>query len=195
RAMKKIAKLVGIPVLMLVAFPAGARASDWPQFRGPSGSGRPANDAPLPAELGPDTNVLWKTALPPGHSSPVVAGERVYLTAVRQKRLVILALDRRSGKLLWEAEAPARALEKVHKIGSHAQSTPAADLECVVSFFGSAGLFCHDQAGKLRWHLPMGPFNNDFGAASSPIIVGDRVLLCQDHDENSFLLALDKRTG
>jgi outer membrane protein assembly factor BamB len=193
--MKMIAKLVGITVLMTAVFPGGARASDWSQFRGPNGSGRPANDAPLPAELGPDTNVLWKTALPPGHSSPVVAGDRVYLTAVRQKRLFTLALDRRSGKILWEAEAPARALEKVHKIGSHAQSTPAADHECVVSFFGSAGLFCHDTAGQLLWHVPMGPFNNDFGAASSPVLVGDRVLLCQDHDENSFLLALDKRTG
>jgi outer membrane protein assembly factor BamB len=193
--MKKIVKIVGITIVMTVAFPGGAPASDWSQFRGPNSSGRPANDAPLPAELGPDTNVLWKTALPPGHSSPVVAGDRVYLTAVRQNRLVTLALDRRSGTLLWEAEAPVRALEKVHKIGSHAQSTPAADLERVVSFFGSAGLFCYDKAGTLLWHLPMGPFNNDFGAASSPIIVGDRVLLCQDHDENSFLLALEKRTG
>jgi outer membrane protein assembly factor BamB len=119
----------------------------------------------------------------------------VYLTAVRDKRLVTLALDRRSGKLLWEAEAPARALEKVHKIGSHAQSTPAADAECVVSFFGSTGLHCYDNSGELLWQLPMGPFNNDFGAASSPILVGDRVLLAQDHDENSFLMALDKRTG
>src|SRR5262245_46971089 len=119
--MKTIAKLVGISLLMAVAFPGGAGASDWPQFRGPHGSGRPANDAPLPAELGPDTNVLWKTALPPGHSSPVVAGDRVYLTAVRQQRLFTLALDRRSGKLLWEAEAPARAREKVHKIASNAQ--------------------------------------------------------------------------
>jgi outer membrane protein assembly factor BamB len=180
---------------MTVAFSGRARASDWSQFRGPNSSGRPAHDAPLPAELGPDTNVLWKTALPPGHSSPVVAGDRIYLTAVRQQRLLILALERHSGKLLWEAEAPTQALEKVHKIGSHAQSTPAADRECVVSFFGSAGLFCHDKAGKLLWHRPMGPFQNDFGAASSPIIVGNRVLLCQDHDESSFLLALEKRTG
>jgi outer membrane protein assembly factor BamB len=184
-----------ILVAALLTVTTSARASDWPQFRGPSGSGRPATDLPLPAKLGTDTNVVWKTALPPGHSSPVVAGDRVYLTAVRQKRLVTLALDRASGKILWEREAPARILEKVHKIGSHAQPTPAADGERVVSFFGSAGLFCYDPAGKLLWQVPMGPFQNDFGAGSSPIIVGDRVLLCQDHDENSFLMALDKRTG
>jgi outer membrane protein assembly factor BamB len=106
-----------------------------------------------------------------------------------------LALDRASGKLLWEREAPARALEKVHKIGSHAQPTPAADREGVVSFFGSAGLFCYDRAGTLRWRLPLGPFRNDFGAGSSPVLVGGRVLVCQDHDEDAFLLALDRRTG
>jgi outer membrane protein assembly factor BamB len=193
--MKMRTRLLVIAMLITGAFPGGGRASDWPQFRGPNSSGRPAHDVPLPAELGPDTNVLWKTALPPGHSSPAVVGDRVYLTAVREKRLVTLALDRRSGTVLWEAEAPARELEKVHKICSPASSTPAADAECVVSFFGSAGLFCYDRAGKLLWHLPMGPFRNDFGAASSPIIVGDRVLLCQDHDESSFLLAVAKRTG
>src|SRR5262245_19119557 len=124
--MTKLADLVGAAVLVAVAFPAGARASDWPQFRGPNGSGQPATEAPLPTEVGPGTNLLWKTALPPGHSSPVVVGDRVCLTAVRQKRLVTLALDRQTGKLLWEREAPARELEKVHKIGSHAQPTPAA---------------------------------------------------------------------
>ena len=91
--------------------------------------------------------------------------------------------------------APARDLEKVHRIGSHAQSTPAADAERVVSFFGSCGLFCYDRGGKLLWRCLMGPFKNEFGAASSPVIVGGRVLLCQDHDQGSFLLALDKRTG
>jgi outer membrane protein assembly factor BamB len=193
--MTKTANLVGAAVLATAALGAAARASDWPQFRGPNASGRPAADAPLPAELGPATNVLWKTALPPGHSSPVIAGDRVYLTAVRRKRLLTLALDRRSGKVLWEVEAPARALETVHRIGSHAQPTPAADRESVVSFFGSAGLFCHDRTGKLLWHVPLGPFRNDFGAASSPVLAGDRVLLCQDNDEHSFLLALDRRTG
>ncbi len=193
--MTKIANVVGITVLVAVFFAAAAVAADWPQFRGPNSGGRPAKDAPLPADIGPATNVLWKTAVPQGHSSPVVAGDRVYLTAVRQKRLVTLALDRKNGRLLWEAEAPARILEKVHKIGSHAQSTPAADRERVISFFGSSGLFCHDKAGKLLWHKPMGPFNNDFGAGSSPILIGDWVLLCQDHDQNSFLMALDKLTG
>src|SRR5262249_59008781 len=116
---------------------AGAGAPAGPRPGAPSGPGRPARGPRSPAGGGPATNVLWKTAVPPGHSSPVVVGDRVYLTAVRQKRLVTLALERQRGKLLWEVEAPAKALEKVHKIGSHAQPTPAADAACVVRFFCS----------------------------------------------------------
>ena len=188
--MSKIGALILITILTTVA-----AASDWPQFRGPNCSGLPAKDAPLPADIGPAKNVLWKTALPPGHSSPIVVGERIYLTGVRQKRLVTIALERKSGKVLWEVEAAAKSLEKVHKIGSHAQSTPVADEERVISFFGSSGLFCYDRAGKQLWHRPFGPFQNDFGAASSPVLAGDWIILCQDHDQKSFLMALDKRTG
>src|SRR6516165_5366352 len=75
RAMTKRANPVTIASLLAATLAAGARASDWPQFRGPNASGRPASEAPLPAELGPDTNVLWKTPLPPGHSFPVVGGD------------------------------------------------------------------------------------------------------------------------
>jgi outer membrane protein assembly factor BamB len=180
--------------LLLALIPAG-RADDWPQFRGPNCSGRAADGLPLPAAIGPDKNVVWKAELPPGHSSPVVVGDRVYVTAVRDKKLLTMALDRRTGKALWEAEAPCQALEKVHQIGSHAQPTPAADAERVVSFFGSCGLFCYDRGGKLLWRRPLGPFKNDFGAGSSPVLIGDRVLLCQDHDQGSFLACYDKRTG
>src|SRR5579875_966673 len=117
------------------------RASDWPQFRGPNCSGISAAKERLPDKIAPSTNVVWKIALPPGHSSPVVVGERIYLTAERDKRLWTLALDCKDGRVLWEREAPARALEAIHAIGSHAQSTPAADNERVISFFGSCGLF------------------------------------------------------
>jgi outer membrane protein assembly factor BamB len=191
---KRIA-LLGSALLATLLVLAPAAAADWPQFRGPNCSGRAGGDASLPERIGPNTNVVWKTALPPGHSSPIVVGDRVYLTAERQKRLVTIALDRTDGHILWEVAAPARALEKIHTIGSHAQSTPTADRERVISFFGSCGLFCYDRAGKLLWQRPMGPFKNGFGAGSSPVLAGNRVLLCQDHDQDSFLMALDKHTG
>ncbi len=191
--MKQHKRLAAIAFLSL--FAPIAVASDWPQFRGINCSGRAAVGPALPTDVGPETNVVWKTALPPGHSSPIVVGDRLYLTAEREKTLLTIALDPGSGKVVWQAEAPSTTLEKVHKIGSHAQSTPAADGDCVVSFFGSCGLFCYDRAGKQLWHQPMGPFKNDFGAGSSPILAGDWVLLCQDHDQGSFLTALDKNTG
>jgi outer membrane protein assembly factor BamB len=98
---------------------------------------------------------------------------------------------------LWERAEPHRelALEKIHTIGSHAQPSAATDGQRVVSFFGSSGMFCYDLAGGLLWKHEFGPFNNTFGAGTSPIIVDNYVITCQDHDTDSFLMALDKQTG
>src|SRR5205823_4121799 len=128
----------------------------------------------LPQEIGPGTNEIWKTSLAPGHSSPIVMNNRIFLTAVRDEKLITLGLDRETGVVQWEAEAPYEKLEAIHRIGSYAQSTPCADRDRVISFFGSSGLYCYDHSGKQLWNRPMGPFVNDFGAASSPILVGDR---------------------
>lgn len=170
-------------------------ADTWPQFRGLNATGRAATELPLPTDIAPDKHVLWKTPLPPGHSSPAISGDRIFVTGVREKKLVTIALDRKNGELLWEVEAPYEKLENIHGIGSYAQPTPATDGERVVALFGSSGLWCYDKNGAQLWHKPMGPFNNDFGAGSSPIIVDDWVILCQDHDTDSFLAAIDKRTG
>ncbi|MFN4259824.1 MAG: PQQ-binding-like beta-propeller repeat protein [Gemmataceae bacterium] len=183
------------PMVVALTLAAEGWGGNWSQFRGPNAAGQAVGAHKLPAQIGPDQNVLWKVALPPGHSSPVVHDNRIFLTAVRDKQLLTLGLDRATGKIVWEAEAPYEQLETIHAIGSYAQATPATDGERVVSFFGSSGLLCHDMNGKLLWHVPMGPFKNDLGAGSSPIIVDDWVLLNQDHDIDSFLLAVNKRTG
>lgn len=167
----------------------------WPQFRGPNAAGHAVGSAPLPEKIGPQENVIWKSAIPLGHSSPVLTKDRVFLTGVREKRLVTLCLDRATGQPRWEREAPYQKLEEVHRIGSQAQSSPATDGEVIVSFFGSCGLFCYDMDGMPLWNVPMGPFKNEFGAGSSPILVDDKVLLNQDHDEDSALMCFDKRTG
>jgi outer membrane protein assembly factor BamB len=169
--------------------------ADWPQFRGPNNSGLASGEYSLPTEIGPDTNIAWKIELAPGHSSPIVFGDRLYLTAVRDSELLTIALNRHTGEAVWEAAAPHETLEAIHRIGSHAQSTPATDGEHIVSFFGSSGLVCFDAAGHQLWIHRMGPFKNDFGAGSSPILVEDRVILCQDHDTDSFLAAYDKHSG
>src|SRR5262249_30275166 len=136
------------------------QAGSWPQFRGPGGKSAPDTDRPVPDEIGPQKNVLWKVALPSGHSSPVVLGNPIFLTAVSDKKLLTLGLDRATGKVLWEAEAPAKKLEQIHAIGSYAQGTPVTDGERVISFFGSSGLFCYSTEGKPLWNLPLGPFKN-----------------------------------
>jgi outer membrane protein assembly factor BamB len=106
-----------------------------------------------------------------------------------------MAVNRTTGKLLWEREAPYDRLETIHNIGSYAQCSPATDGERVVSLFGSSGLACYSLDGDLLWQVPMGPFNDEFGAASSPFINEDRVIVGQDHDTGSFLASFDKRTG
>ncbi|MCZ6793727.1 MAG: PQQ-binding-like beta-propeller repeat protein [Planctomycetota bacterium] len=150
---------------------------------------------PLPTDIAPDRHVVWKTPLPRGHSSPVIHGDRIYVTAARDGKLLTVALDRRNGTILWERPAPLVKLEEIHRIGSYAQPSCVTDGERVVSFFGSSGLLCYDRSGKQLWHVPMGPFKNTFGTGGSPIMVGDAVILAQDHDEDSFVAAFDKRTG
>lgn len=185
------------PILgSLLVLAGNARADSWSQFRGSNANGVSDGKLKLPAEIGPDQNLLWKTPLPSGHSSPVVHGNRVYVTGVRDQKFFTFALDAQSGKIVWEVEAPHKGLEKVHQTaGSHVQATPVTDGERVIVLFGSAGLFCYDTSGKQQWHLPLGPFKNDFGTGSSPILVGDRIVLNQDHDTDSFLMVLDKHTG
>ncbi len=183
-----------IPYLLVI--PQLGSAADWPQFRGPGARGVAVNPGVLPADIGPESHVLWKTPLPPGHSSPAIIGNRIFVTAVRDnEHLETICLDRATGQIVWRKEAPHKTLEQIHGIGSFAQPSPAADAERVVTMFGSSGLYCYDHNGRELWRREMGPFNDEFGAASSPIIEEDRVLLCQDHDTGSFLAAYDKSTG
>lgn len=192
----RVRLVVALLLTVAAVFSATAtRAENWSQFRGENACGRAPASCKLPAEIGPDSGFAWKVPLAPGHSSPVIFDERIYLNAERDEKLLVVCLDRRNGKPLWEQEVPHERLEEIHAIGSHAQCTPAVDGQRVVSFFGSAGLFCHDIEGHLLWKVPMGPFSNTFGAGSSPLIVDDRVILCQDHDTNSFLAAFDKTNG
>jgi outer membrane protein assembly factor BamB len=180
--------------VLLVALGTSSPAADWLQFRGPNAAGVPVAGK-YPTKIGPESAVLWKVALPPGHASPVIDGDRIFVAAERDKKLLTMGLDRATGAVVWEQEAPYKSLEEIHRIGSHCQSSPVSDGERVYSFFGSSGLYCYTRDGQPVWNLPMGPFKNTFGAGSSPIVVDDKLILYQDHDTDSFLMALDKKTG
>jgi len=127
--------------------------------------------------------------------TPVVHGDRIFMTGLAEKSLRTFAVNRLDGKIIWSAEAPYEKLESVHRIGSHATPSVATDGEVVISMFGSSGLFCYDVDGKQLWHRQMGPFNNNFGAASSPLLIDDRIVMVQDHDTGSFLAVYDKNSG
>lgn len=179
-------------VALVPAFAAGA--SDWPRFRGPNGSGL-SDTTGLPSTFGPDTNVIWKTELPQGFSSPVIHGNRIFLTGFREDRLFTFAVDRTTGKLLWEKEVPRDRKEKLDKRNHPAAASAATDGKSVYVFFGDYGLMAYDVDGQELWRKPLGPFNNLYGMGASPIIVGDTVVLACDQNTGSFIAAFDARTG
>ena len=185
----------------MVAVAAVGLAADkplaWPQFRGPNGSGV-ADDQKPPVEFGPDKNVKWKVPAPSGLSSPIVAGDKLVLTAFDDGKLYTIAYHRADGKEAWRTEAPAKEIETYFKgEGSPAASTPATDGERIVSYFGSCGLFCYDLAGKELWkyELPTAETMADFGTGTSPIIADGLVVLVRDEAKDPKIIALDAATG
>jgi outer membrane protein assembly factor BamB len=154
-------------------------AADWPQFRGPNGAGV-ADDSALPTEFSPQKNVAWKTSVPPGHSSPILTKTRIFLTAYENGKLLTLCLDRATGKILWRREAPRPRIEEAQPTNSPASPSPVTDGENVYVFFGDFGLISYSADGKERWNLPLGPFNNQNGHGSSPILAGKMVILICD---------------
>ena len=176
---------------------ASAAGESWPAFRGANASGF-SDTAKPPVKFGPSENVLWSVEVPGAPSSPCVWGERIFLTAFEGGKLQTRCQDRRDGKLLWSRVAPAGKLEEFHATeGSPAASTPVTDGQRVVSYFGSCGLICHDFAGKELWRheLPPAVTAGNFGSGSSPIIVGDLVVLNRDQTRDSSLLAVQLKTG
>ncbi len=148
----------------------------------------------LPEELDPQ-KALWRQPVPQGHSTPTLVGERIFLTGHDGNELLTLCLDRASGQELWRQGITVDHLEKYHREGSPAAATVAYQDGRVFAFFGSYGLLCYDLNGKLLWSKPMGPFRDEFGSASSPILVDGKVILCEDHDLDSFLIAIRQDNG
>src|SRR5262245_675256 len=190
-----------IAFLALGLFAAAGLSADqhlaWPQFRGPGGSGVADGQKP-PAEFGPDKNVKWKVSAPSGLSSPVVAGDKLVLTAFDGGKLYTIAYDRADGKEAWRAAAPVKQLESYHKTeGSPAASTPATDGERIVSYFGACGLVCYDESAKDLWKHESRPalLGGGFGTGTSPILVDGTVVLVRDEVKDPKILALDAATG
>jgi outer membrane protein assembly factor BamB len=206
-----------------------AADANWPSFRGIQAAGV-AKRQNLPEHWDGKTgeNILWRTPIPGlAHSSPVVWGRRIFVTSAvssdakasfrpglygdgdasqdrSPQRWMIYALDKRTGKILWERVAHEGApIEKRHIKSTYANSTPVTDGRVVVAWFGSQGVFAYDVNGRLLWKADMGRINlgaydiptYEWGPASSPIIWNNLVILQCDTQDDSFLLALDAYTG
>jgi outer membrane protein assembly factor BamB len=201
-----IRRLLAVGLVLGAAVSAGA---NWPAFRGPHGDGI-SSEGSLPVKWSATENVVWKTALPgPGTSSPIVWGDRVFLTCdtgreearkgdVEKIRRHLLCLDRANGKILWQKDVPPKLPENDYnqylRQHGYASSTPVTDGERVYVFFGRTGVLAFDFTGKQLWHVEVGKYLNSWGSASSPILYKDLVIV-NASVESGALVALDKKTG
>lgn len=167
---------------------------NWSRFRGPNGQGISRTEN-LPAEFGPDKNVIWKTKLPLGHSSPVLSRSRIFLTAFENENLITYCLDRQTGEILWQKGISRPRAEKLFTHNVPAAASAVTDGKNVFVFFGDFGLISYDLEGNELWELPMGPFDNFYGMGASPILFEDKLIIVCDQSTDSFIMALSKESG
>lgn len=185
-------------ILMLMA--CSARASDWPQWRGPTLNGI-SQDASPPMQWSDTENVAWKTPIPgKGHSSPIVVGQRIFLTtAIEEKRQrLLLCLDRTTGQILWQKVVLEAPLEKKHTLNNCASATPASDGQRVfVTFLANRKVIaaCYDPEGNQVWRESPGTFRSMHGWAAAPVLYKDLLIINCDQDADGYLVALDAKSG
>jgi outer membrane protein assembly factor BamB len=220
--------LVCLVLAALLTVPVSAQ--NWPAFRGANASGLGTGTPPISWDLETRRNIAWQTPIPGmGHSSPIVWGDRIYVTTAvassgtptvvtgdsskggvdSAKDVVahtwrILAIDKASGKILWDRGVHTGVPRvKRHVKASHASSTPVTDGRAIVALLGSEGLFCFDMTGALKWRQDLGVMDvglvgdptYQWGPATSPIIDGNLVIVQNDRHSNSFLAAFDLASG
>ena len=199
---------VGIALL----FGTAALAENWPGFRGPTGQGV-STETNLPVEWGTDKNVVWKVPIAgEGHSSPIVWEKHVFLTTTRDNGTScrVLALDRDSGKTLWDVEVFKQKPTRKEGRNSYATPTPVTDGQRVYAFFGGGGAAAVGFTGKIAWTNTENEFYSQHGLGSSPILYKDLLLMPWDQStregpdmkvgwqtpwDKAYVWALDKNTG
>ncbi len=191
-----LAKLV-VAAVVLAASAQSLRADDWPQFRGPAGTGI-SDESDAPVTWDANTNVKWRAPLAaPSNSSPIVSRGRVFVTVATEggRQRSLHCYDRRNGKLLWTRAVEFSGEEPTHNTNPHASPTPAADGQRVVAWYSSAGLYCYDFDGRPLWSRDLGEFVHVWGYAASPIFFRGSVILNCGPGKRTFVTALDARTG
>lgn len=169
---------------------------EWPGWRGPQSNGH-TKETSLPTKWNAKS-VVWKSELPgEGQSSPVIWGDRIFLTSAldKGKKRLVFCVDRKSGKILWQDEAWSGTPEPSHKMNGWASATCATDGERVIAFFGKGGLHCYSADGKKIWSRDLGAFAGPWGTSACPLLVGNLVIQNCDATADAALVAVDKRTG
>jgi outer membrane protein assembly factor BamB len=133
--------------------------------------------------------------IPFGRSSPIVAANRIFLTAVEGEKLVTLCLDRVTGKIIWRSEATRARRMSIFKGNDPASPTPVSDGTNVYVFFAELGLISYGPDGKERWRVPLGPFNSFYGLGASPVLAGDTLVMVCEQRTKPFVIAIDARDG
>lgn len=188
----------GACLMVFVVLCGAAHGQEWTRFRGPDGTGIGKGEA-IPVSVA-EADYLWKIKLPgPGHSSPVLWGDRIFLTCAHDAdaQREVVCLDARSGKTLWSTKMPFTPYRHNRK-NSFAASTPAVDAKRVYINWISGGMFVAlalDHAGNTLWRREMGEFKARHGAGASPITLGGLMIVGNDNMETSFLAGLDGKTG
>ena len=191
--------------ILLAVCAVAARGEDWPQFRGPQGSG--VGESAVPMSWSETTNLRWKTPLPgPGSSSPIVLGDKVYVTCYSTPggpmnlARHLLCIGKADGRVRWQRDLPAQLPEDSYEgyLTEHgyASSTPVSDGREVFAFFGKSGVFAFDTQGKKLWQTAIGKESSSrrWGSAASPVLHGDLVIV-NAAEESQSLRGLDRKTG
>jgi outer membrane protein assembly factor BamB len=183
--------------------------SNWPTWRGPLANGiAPKSDPPV--SWSETTNIRWRTAIPgKGFSTPIVWDKYVFVTTAIPKEGVpestmmsyifkVIALSRADGRILWEKTVADEEVEdRIHQTASHVSSSPVTDGKYLYAYFGSRGLFCLDFKGSIIWKRDFGQMQkrSNFGEGSSPALHGNKIVVQWDHEGQSEIFCVDKRTG
>jgi outer membrane protein assembly factor BamB len=206
-------------LVVLFFFVAGLiRAENWPGWRGPSGDGVSAGKG-IPTKWSSTENIAWKITVPgEGHSSPIVWGDKVFLTSslTEKNKRILLCIDRLSGQTVWQRDVVQSPPETIHRLNSRASGTPATDGKQVyVTFMRAEGdeviapnvgserlitpgkiiVAAYDLDGSEKWKTNVGDFVSAHGFNTCPVLFEDLVILNGDHDGDAYLVALDRQSG
>ncbi|MBD3674979.1 MAG: PQQ-binding-like beta-propeller repeat protein [Planctomycetaceae bacterium] len=185
-----------VTLIALFSFAQLHAQDNWPRWRGPQQDGHYAGtEAPLKWN---QSDIVWRTELPgSGQSSPCIWRDRIFLTAEKGNgaERIVLAVDKKSGKILWEQSVWKGEPEPSHALNGWASASCATDGERVYAFFGIGGLHCLTVDGKPVWSKDLGDFQGPWGTAASPVLVRDMLIQNCDADANARLMAFDKKNG